>query len=474
MDSTFYTKTYHDILHEKVLEANKKFSLWSESDKVLVGFSGGADSLALLVILKELLPRESLFALHVNHMLRGEDADADEEFCRRFCQENDIPFQSVKVDVASASRGVGTEEVARNMRYDALVRTAKELGCRKIALAHTASDNAETVIFNLTRGAGLSGLRGITPKRFATGEQNIEVIRPLILATREEIEGFAKERALPFRIDITNSDTAYTRNFIRHKIVPLLKEINPSLLSRISATSELIADDGRLLGSLAADFISKYNIKNSADISALSSLPPSLLRRVIAKMYACVGAGDLEAKHMIIIEDFIRKGENGSFLSLPDKVGALIENGGISFLCKDELAALTEKKSFSHPVPVGATRFGEGFATLLLPHGDERIASEKERLQNGASLVAFAKIDSASARSLTVRNHENGEKYVFGNMTRTLKKLLSGESKKAKNTRPVFCDKSGIVWLPPHRTRDDIFSLAVADSEYYTLLYFEY
>ena len=146
------SKNSSEVIKEKILLANEKFSLFNDKDKVLVGFSGGADSVTLLFSLSEIMGKENIHAFHVNHMLRGEEANSDEEFCKNICGKNGISFSSEKVDVASAANGVGVEEKARDMRYAALINEARKRGYNKIALAHTASDNIETVIFNLARG----------------------------------------------------------------------------------------------------------------------------------------------------------------------------------------------------------------------------------------------------------------------------------------------------------------------------------
>ena len=175
--------SFTDTVLSKARIAIKKFSLIESDSRVLVGFSGGADSTVLLSVLHELLG-EKVSAFHVNHMLRGSEADEDESFCREFCRKREIPFSCIRIDVASLCGGTGVEEAARNARYFALSEECRRVGASKIALAHTASDNIETVIFNLSRGASLSGMRGIPVKR---AQEELEIIRPLILCTREEI-----------------------------------------------------------------------------------------------------------------------------------------------------------------------------------------------------------------------------------------------------------------------------------------------
>ncbi|MGN1096047.1 MAG: tRNA lysidine(34) synthetase TilS [Eubacteriales bacterium] len=459
--------SFSDMIKANVASANEKFSLFGENDRILVGFSGGADSLTLIFVLYEMLGADKISALHVNHMLRGADADADEEFCRKFCSEHGIHFSAVRIDVASLCGGVGVEEKARELRYAALREEAKNERCSKIALAHTASDNIETVIFNLVRGAGLSGMRGIPPKR---PEGEAEIIRPLILCTREEIEGYTREKGLSFRTDATNSDTHYTRNFIRHEIVPLLKKINPLAEQRVSSSSSLFAEDEKYLSETAKGFINKNGIEDSCDISLLMSLPSSIRVRVISVMYGNLTAESLEAKHFSDIEKLLQTKRNGARIILPGKTAALIKNGKIYFIQECNYKKLTSRKEFSYNVPFGERVYENGFATFL-SDGDIPDAT-LEKLAKNATFKARTRIPESTAKILTARSRKNGEKYIFGGMTRTLKKLVSGESEKAKTMRPVFCDKDGIIWFPPFRIRDDVYKSI--NGKTCVLYYFEY
>lgn len=458
--------SFTETVLQKAREAIEKFALIENGDRILVGFSGGADSTVLLCVMHSLFS-ERVCAFHVNHMLRGADADADEEFCREFCKSRNIPFSGVRIDVAALSHGTGVEEAARNARYAALDAECKRIDARKIALAHTASDNIETVIFNLSRGASLSGLRGIPPKR-AQGE--FQVIRPLILCTREEIEGYASENSLAYCTDKTNSDTDYTRNFIRHKIIPLIKEINPNAEARVSSAGEKLSRDESFIADAAKNFIVKNNVSNTCGIRALKELHPALRSRVIAHMYGTVCGEMLESKHFESIDELLESGKNGARIMMPKDVCAIISDGDLSFVHEKEYARLFEKKVFSQKVALGVSHF-DGFSLLLCQKGlakGDIVSSLSEK----ASLRAKAYIPESTALSLTVRTRESGEKYVFGGMTRTLKKLLSGESEKAKKIRPVFCDEQGVVWLPPFRIRDDVYNNR--ETTVYELNYFEY
>ena len=150
---------------EKMNRLSKRYGFYQSGGKTLVGFSGGADSVTLLHALYSTLGKDRIAAVHINHMLRGDEADADEAFCRDFCQEREIPFLSRKIDVSAICGGSAFEETARNVRYRVFEEAAEAFNCSTVSLAHTASDHLETVLFYLCRGTGASGLSGIPPKR---------------------------------------------------------------------------------------------------------------------------------------------------------------------------------------------------------------------------------------------------------------------------------------------------------------------
>lgn len=458
--------SFYETVIKKAREVIEKFSLICSDERVLVGFSGGADSTVLLCVMHEILG-ERVCAFHVNHMLRGDEADADELFCKKFCLKKGIPFNSVHIDVAALANGSGVEEAARNARYGALTAECERIGAQKIALAHTASDNMETVIFNLARGASLSGMRGIPPKR---AQGKFEVIRPLILCTRAEIEGFCTEKELDFCTDKTNVDINYTRNFIRHKIAPLIKEINPSAEERIVSASENLARDESFITEEARRFAELHGISNSCNVKLLLSVHEALRSRIIAKMYGSVSNKTLESRHFDEIDKFIENGKNGSRIILPGKTAALFRGEDIIFISEDDYSDSIKKDKFSYQIHEGTSDFGT-FSVLLFPTEKEECELIKTSSQK-ASFTAKTVLPESAVKELYVRNRENGEKYVFGGMTRTLKKLLSGADEKAKTVRPVFCDDSGVLWFPPFRIRDDVY--ARREEAKYILCYFEY
>ncbi len=242
------------------------------TDNVLVAISGGADSVALLHMLRE--KGYELTAAHYNHGLRPE-ADADEEFVKTLCADLGIPFVAGRGDVAAdaARCGAGIEETAREMRYAFLEETRVKSGLGRIATAHNADDNAETVLLNLVRGAGLSGLCGIPPQRG-------HIVRPILHLSRAEILAYLTSHNLPYREDASNADTVFRRNYLRHEILPALKALNPALTDAVTRLTGLLREDEEYLTALAREEIQLHGIGASFPAKRLNSLPKPVSSRV--------------------------------------------------------------------------------------------------------------------------------------------------------------------------------------------------
>lgn len=221
-------------MRNKVTAAIKKYNMLNEGDTVLAALSGGADSVCLLHFLLSIKEEYhlSVFAVHVNHMLRGEEAQRDEDFCRELCEKYHVPLYVKKADIRRMARENGESEelCGRNVRYSFFAETAGERNA-KIATAHTASDNLETVLYYLCRGTSLNGIKGIPPVRG-------NIIRPLLFITRQEVEAYCKAENLSFVQDSTNAGDKYVRNKIRHFVVPVLKDINPRVENAVSGLSQ--------------------------------------------------------------------------------------------------------------------------------------------------------------------------------------------------------------------------------------------
>jgi tRNA(Ile)-lysidine synthase len=243
-------------LEEKILNTINKYRLIEDGDKIVLGVSGGPDSMCMLNSLinlakncpKELLPIAKIVVAHVNHMIR-EEAKQDEDYVREYCEKNEIEFYAKSIDVRKLANTnkIGTEEAGRLARYDFFNEVLQKTKATKIAIAHNKNDKVETILMHTLRGSGMEGLKGIEPKRG-------NIIRPLIECERVEIEKYCKENQLNPRIDKTNFENIYNRNKIRNIVIPYIqKEFNPNIVKTIDRLSCIM--------SLEDEYIEKQTLK---------------------------------------------------------------------------------------------------------------------------------------------------------------------------------------------------------------------
>jgi tRNA(Ile)-lysidine synthase len=290
---------YHSLLR-KVITLQRKTKLIPPNSAILVAFSGGIDSSSLAVALqrlKEPLKIKRLALLHINHLLRGEESYRDENFARNFAQKYSLELFVERVDVPSLAkkRGGNIEATAREERYRLFEEVRKREGFDLVATAHHLGDLVETIILWLTRGTGLEGLLGFEPM-----EGNI--IRPFYLATRQEIEDFAKKQAIEWVEDSTNYDLSLARNRIRHRVVPELKAINPNLEESLLRMREILKEENVLLEKLVQTALLKVREEGR---EGFLKLEPALQRRVVMKLY-----GVKNFKEVSRIINRIKKGDN--------------------------------------------------------------------------------------------------------------------------------------------------------------------
>lgn len=255
---------------DKVRSTIEKYQMIKEGETVLCCLSGGADSVALLLCLSELGCRVS--AVHINHCLRGEESDRDERFCIDLCGRLGIPLRVERVDVKGYCRehGCSTEEGARRLRYEAFERQ----DCHRIATAHTLSDSFETALFNLARGTAVKGLCGIPPVRG-------RIIRPLIECTRDEIERFLADKGQGYVTDSTNLTDDYSRNKIRHKVIPVLKSINPEAEQAFARTARSLHMDDFALCKDAEKLLERSRVANGWSTDILGGARWAVMSRAV-------------------------------------------------------------------------------------------------------------------------------------------------------------------------------------------------
>lgn len=271
------------MLKEEVLKTIETYNLIEKNDKIVIGVSGGPDSICLLHVLyglKEKLGIEIVVA-HVNHMLR-DVADLETEYVQSFCKKLGIECYVKKADILEISKTQkkGTEEVGRQVRYDFFDEVAKKTNSNKISTAHNSNDRAETVILNILRGSGLSGLKGIEPIR------DNKYIRPLINTDRQDIENYCNDNKLEPKYDKTNNENIYTRNKVRNTVIPYIKkEFNPNIIKTINRLSSLATEENEYLQAITKQEFENLLIEKTEniilDLHKFNSLNLVIKRRLI-------------------------------------------------------------------------------------------------------------------------------------------------------------------------------------------------
>lgn len=339
-------------LIDKARQTIKQYKLINKAEKIVVGVSGGPDSLALLYVLKALQKEwpAALHIAHLNHMLRGRESQGDAEFVVKLAQKLNIPVTCAKINVAGLKKGGSQEETTRKARLEFLFAVARKNKARKIALGHNSDDQAETVLMRIIRGSGLLGLSGIQPK---IKINNFIIIRPLIEIPRREITNFLKAKKIKPRIDATNSEEIYFRNRIRHKLLPELKRYNPNIKQVLANTAEIIAADYDYLLETSRKAFAKLRIartraKVKLSIVKFLKLHPALQNIVLRLAYTEL-KGDtrrLTYQHIKEVKDLIYSRPCGAIVDLPSSMSVIKNHRHLSF----------KRRGASSP-PRGASHF---------------------------------------------------------------------------------------------------------------------
>ena len=325
-------------MEEKILEIIKRYNLIENGDKIVEGVSGGPDSITLLNVLKNIKEKEiikfNLVVCHINHMIR-EEAVSDEKYVEEYCKKNNIEFfaKRIKVEEMAEKEKIGTEEAGRKARYEFFYEILNKTNANKIATAHTANDNAETVLMNIIRGSGTLGLKGIEAK-------NGKLIRPLIECKRSEIEKYCKDENLNPRIDKTNFENIYTRNKVRNMLIPYIENnFNPNIIEAINRLSDLSKQENDFLEKLTKEAYKKILVEQKKneiilDLNSFNSQEIVIKNRlVLYTINILFGTrSGIEKKH---IEDIIKLCSNNignKFLIPNKKVKILVKNKKIFFI----------------------------------------------------------------------------------------------------------------------------------------------
>ncbi len=418
---------------ETVLAVINKYGMLNMGDTVVIGLSGGADSVSLtsvLLSLKEEL-RLNLICAHVNHGIRGEEADGDERFCRNFCRDNGIEIKVLNADVPGQAKinSMSQEEYGRKIRYEFFASLAGENG--KIATAHNLNDCVETLLFNLARGTSLKGACSIPPVRG-------NIIRPLIETPREEIEEFCRENSLEFVTDSTNFENEYSRNKIRNIVIPALKEINASAVPAISRYIAFSRQEEEALEFIEDEKYALCLSDSALCEESLMKLPVALQRRIIYRYLKERTSSDISAKH---IEDI---------LSLLGKNKAVNTAGGLKIRSKNGFLSVVSTQALPKPWKIGIEKKD---AQIALPYGRAviKIINIKD-LQNFNKEYIDKCVDCDKiSEKLCLRSRESGDKITLAKrgVTKSLKKLFIEDKIDAdkRNRTAVLADGEEVVWV---------------------------
>lgn len=418
----------------------------------VVGFSGGADSTLLLSVCKEILGVGTVAAAHLDHNLRGDEAKRDRDFCRSFCREHGVRLFEDSVDISAIAENSGqsTEEAGRNERYMLFDKYRKELASELsctvdeilIATAHNADDNLETVIFNLARGSGLTGLCGIPPVRDGA------IVRPLLCLSSREIRDICAADGIPYVNDSTNFEDGYTRNRIRHSVIPELEKINPAVARTACRTSASLREDSSFIDGAACGFLKD---KKKVFVKELAALPVPVAKRVVSKMFYAAMGRDLEGCHIDMVLGAVSSGKHGR-LHLPGNVTAYYSDV-LEFVRETEK---NENVEFRFDATPGEHVMAEyGFTVGFYPNG---VKNGEDGSNIYKQLIYKICVNDKIKSDLFVRNRRDGDVILIGGHHKKLKKMMcdAGIPQRFRDKIPVVCDGEGVVWVPGFPARDGV------------------
>ena len=437
-------------------ETIARHQLLERGDSVLVAVSGGVDSVVLLDVLRVTADEFGIFlaVAHLNHGWRGADSDGDAAFVEALARDAGLRIVSERLGDEAVARyaGLGREGAAREARRAFLERAATAVGADRIALGHTATDRAETILFNLARGAGSDGFAGIGP---SSGP----FVRPLIEIERADVLAYAEARGLTWREDATNADPSFARNRIRHRILPELERINPRTVDAVCRGGDL-AGEAKAIAAFLVDRVwpevctAEEPGRLRFDRSALAGLPDAVRRLVLREGFRRV-RGDLsgiERRHVDAVAGLTVSGSGHRSLDLPR---LHVRGDGDAVVLASE--SPTAEGNWESDVELGRTRFparGFGLDLRLVERDDDRATvepSDRSAEVADADRVAFP---------LTVRNRRRGDRFTPLGMDRPvrLKDFLMNERVPyfERDDVPLLCDRDKILWIAGVRLSNEI------------------
>ena len=415
----------------KVKQTIERHHMLNSGDTVLVALSGGADSMALLNVLYSIKDEYSLTlcAAHFNHKIRGDEADRDEKFCVEICREMGVELfvESADIPALSKQRGIGEEECGRQERYAFFERVAPDA---KVATAHTLSDCEETFLFNLARGASLKGLTSIPPVRG-------NIIRPLISCSRDEIERYCEQNNIEFVTDSTNLQDEYTRNRIRHRAVPELKNINPSFDAAFSRCVNSLREDEELLSMLSDAAVERARLADGFLTEPIAVLHPSLKRRAVAAVVEEMTGEKPQLHHIEAVCGII---ENGGDTQVSGGFSLRVSSGVLR-------KVKVQIEEWCCEVCFGLNKLPYGDIKLELFDKNNKINIQNFNKQLLDNVLNYDKING----KLFFSSIREGDKIRLRGrgVTKKLRRIFSEMhiEPELRRSIPVLRDDDGVVWV---------------------------
>lgn len=424
---------------------------------VLLAFSGGADSSALLHILVKDSQKYGfpLSVAHFHHGIRGDEADRDADFCKSVAESYNIRFYLAQADVPALAKANGTsiEAEARAQRYAFFEKIMRENNIPILVTAHHSEDNIESILINIVRGCGIGGLKGIVPHRIFA--KDLHLVRPLLQAQKQDVLDYCKENNLKFVYDSTNSDKTYLRNAIRSDITPQLQNIQPNLAEMFLRLSKSASEADAFIDAVAAEFIEKECPNRRIPLDKLLSLDNAPLSRVISRFFEQSCKSSLERVHVEAIIELCKKSVPHSSVSLPANKSAKIENKCLIF---DNDFKNDEDMPFSLPFFVGEYTLENGIIIKV-----EKNPSDGP-IKNSIFIDVKCNVLEGNSH---FRSRCEGDTILTGRMNKKVKKLLNEKNIliSYRNKLPFLVSNEEILWIPSVAACDRIKSDKIKDGD---------
>lgn len=454
------TDSFINQFQKKVLDTilglpQKGSHLIEHGEGVIVGLSGGHDSVCLLHVLHSLSEalQIKLYAVHINHMLRGMEANADEQYAAELCRELGIPFSAIRVDVGAMAkeRGVSLEEAGRDVRYREFYKCAQAVGAAKIAVAHNRNDQAETVMMHIIRGSGTAGLVGMEYRRGI-------IIRPILDITRDEIEKYCREAGLSPRTDRSNLAEEFTRNRVRLGLFPYINEnFRINIVDSLCRLSVHAAEDNSFMEQCAKDSYNEaISNKTSGMIELkgekLSELAPAIRNRVfkLAIVHVAGSSTGISSIHYSSLSELVIKGRTGAQAELPDGIRAIYSYGILKISDSGSTSMDPEPVNFSRTVDIPGTVFIPELNAELTTTILSDINIESCRSLGYNPFMQFFDYGMMN-KGINIRNRQKGDffKPFRSNGTKKLKEYFIDTKipREQRNRIPLLCIESEVVWV---------------------------